>query len=556
MARPSGGCATPRHPVAQAAADPSMAEFLADPGPAGAGPQPSCRNAPCAGCGYGVAGKGLCSRHHDRWARRDRPDIGSWIARRWRRGRDLTPNAGCRSAPCGSRTPRSSSARTTSTGGRTAGCPDPDEYAADCRLRRHRAHRPARAQPPTDPGVPVRVAMPPRRPVPDHAAAGRCGDAIRQVQQAGSTRCWTYSEQQWRQAARSRLRERLFLIDAREAVETLRDGTGWEVEYPRDVWRLHKLPGITTGPGQSCRAAGCGSTASPNSGCGSSANDGCGCGCRPGWASPRPMPDVDALIRFSEFLTRVGVDTLAEIDRPLLERYLAWVNTAAGRARSEEDPDRRNRTAAPDDPPPRLGRHPARHRGPSSPATAHRRPERSNRKLAEHVMAQVESAAQPRPMARPGLPLDHAHPRSGAGCASRAPAPWHSTACSTTARSPLPALLQHQDEARGRRPDRRGTRNRHPLPATPGAAALARRQPASVPPTTRQRHVGAAPLGDSTYRRGSTGGCGRCEVHDEHGRPGPPDAAPMAPHLRLPADQPRRPARSGPESSSTTNQAG
>ena len=37
-----------------------------------------------------------------------------------------------------------------------------------------------------------------------------------------------------------------FLIDARDAVETLRDGTGWEVEYPRDVWRLHTLPGITT----------------------------------------------------------------------------------------------------------------------------------------------------------------------------------------------------------------------------------------------------------------------------------------------------------------------
>lgn len=42
-----------------------------------------------------------------------------------------------------------------------------------------------------------------------------------------------------------------FLLFARDAVESLRDGTGWEVEYPRDVWRLHKLPGITVGPARS-----------------------------------------------------------------------------------------------------------------------------------------------------------------------------------------------------------------------------------------------------------------------------------------------------------------
>ena len=47
----------------------------------------------------------------------------------------------------------------------------------------------------------------------------------------------------------------LFLVDARDAVESLRDGTGWEVEYPRDVWRLHKLPGITAPAGRPCPRA-------------------------------------------------------------------------------------------------------------------------------------------------------------------------------------------------------------------------------------------------------------------------------------------------------------
>ncbi|WP_289479604.1 hypothetical protein, partial [Klebsiella pneumoniae] len=40
----------------------------------------------------------------------------------------------------------------------------------------------------------------------------------------------------------------VFLLYARDAVETLRDGVGWEVEYARDVWRLGKLTGSTAAP--------------------------------------------------------------------------------------------------------------------------------------------------------------------------------------------------------------------------------------------------------------------------------------------------------------------
>jgi hypothetical protein len=47
----------------------------------------------------------------------------------------------------------------------------------------------------------------------------------------------------------------LFLLDARDALESLRDGSGWEIEYPRDVWRLHKLPGITVPAGRPCPRA-------------------------------------------------------------------------------------------------------------------------------------------------------------------------------------------------------------------------------------------------------------------------------------------------------------
>src|SRR5207244_11791873 len=39
---------------------------------------------------------------------------------------------------------------------------------------------------------------------------------------------------------------------------------------------------------------------------------------------------VDALICFSTFLALTGVDTLAHVDRPLLERYLAHVMSQPG----------------------------------------------------------------------------------------------------------------------------------------------------------------------------------------------------------------------------------
>jgi len=41
-----------------------------------------------------------------------------------------------------------------------------------------------------------------------------------------------------------------FLVSARDAVEALRDGTGWDSEYSRDIWRLSRIPGLTLTAGQ------------------------------------------------------------------------------------------------------------------------------------------------------------------------------------------------------------------------------------------------------------------------------------------------------------------
>ena len=60
------------------------------------------------------------------------------------------------------------------------GRPQPRRVRGGRPAHRHRAHRSTRNQPSTGPGGPVRVAMPPRRLVPDHAAQA-VRDAIRQA---------------------------------------------------------------------------------------------------------------------------------------------------------------------------------------------------------------------------------------------------------------------------------------------------------------------------------------------------------------------------------------
>lgn len=121
-----------------------------------------------------------------------------------------------------------------------------------------------------------------------------------------------------------------FLLHAHEVVQTLRDGTGWDVEYPRDIWRLHTLPGLTRNPGHSpevrnhlrfdrltqpwLRAL---------------AKRWCRLRLSSGLTVGTVISDVTALTRFSLFLEHHADDvmTLAALDRSVLERYLAWVST-------------------------------------------------------------------------------------------------------------------------------------------------------------------------------------------------------------------------------------
>jgi integrase len=309
---------------------PEMAEFLAAAGPPvrGRRPLPSCR---IPGCRYGCSAQKMCTRHYDRWARAGRPDLEQWAAPVL-----PSPVAECRLTFCtlGVDAPGKFFCHSHhERWDRIAGRCDPDRFIQDCDLVGS-PHIDLR-------GLPRQLTLEFQYGLQCRADAHRrttpprtVTQAVRLARAAGVASLMDLTEEQWRHSAASgRVREPvLFLIEVRDALEVLRDGAGWESEYHRDVWRLERLPGITT----------------------------------PATATvPRPRvrlhferigqpwlrelakrwlrlrltgglsitaahTGLDALVCFDGFLTHVGISRLADIDRRLLERHLAHVASQPG----------------------------------------------------------------------------------------------------------------------------------------------------------------------------------------------------------------------------------
>ena len=162
--------------------------------------------------------------------------------------------------------------------------------------------------------------------------------AIRLARQAGVTSLLDHGEQQWRDiAAASGLVNSSgqalgFLFYARNAVDLLQDGPGWEAEYPRDIWRASRLPGITTAsaanPGQRrLRFDRIGQPWLKDL-----AKRWIRLRLTSGLALSTAEGDLIRLTRFSSFLTQCAgsADGLPDVDRGLVERYLAWLPGARG----------------------------------------------------------------------------------------------------------------------------------------------------------------------------------------------------------------------------------
>ena len=220
------------------------------------------------------------------------------------------------------------------------------------------------------------------------------GWAVRRAREAGVESLLDLSEGEWRQASGSKGGTyQAFLLFARDAVEALAEGTGWEAEYARDVWRLHRIPGLVMNPGKPANSRirlRFDRVAQPWLRALSKR-----------WARLRlssglsvgtVQSDVAALTRFSEFLGVAGTAAPGGADRALLERYLAWLaSQAIGHgARTDAITSVSAFLQA-------IRQHGWDGTLPVTaaffPGDVPSRPPRLTRHLAEHIMTQVESAA-------------------------------------------------------------------------------------------------------------------------------------------------------------------
>lgn len=371
---------------------PDLAVFLADPGPPLNGRRP-LTGCSVAGCRYGSSGRGLCMRHRSAWEHAGCPDPAAWASQA--EPPAAQPRAECLLPFCTLWTENADHqfCKAHDTRWRQPGSPDPGAFVEYCMLR-GRARIDFRDLP-AQLRLEMQYAVQCRRDAETitlpHQVAGW---AIRQARDAGVNSLLDLSEEQWaaRIAAKSGT-YRAFLLFARDAVGTLAEGTGWEAEYPRDIWRLHRIPGLVMNPGKP-----------PNS--------------RirlrfdrlpqpwlrdlsKRWARLRlssglsvgtVQSDVAALTRFSEFLAITGTMALGSVDRALLERYLAWLASEAIGHGARTDAIT----------PVSAFLQAIRQHGwdATLPVTAAffpgdipSRPPRLTRHLAEHIMTQVESAA-------------------------------------------------------------------------------------------------------------------------------------------------------------------
>jgi integrase len=325
---------------------PELAEFKAELGPPQMGRREldSCT---VPGCHYGTAGHGLCCRHRDKWSRAGYPDPAAWAPA----AAPLVSGSRqeCRLSFCALWTERTGNpfCKGHMTRWRNVGFPELEEFIAGCE-RYGKVFTDFRGLPPQL-KLELQYAVQCRHDARTATAPPRVLRwTVSNAAKSGVTSLLDLTEEEWEEqlgprrdrTGRGGLRARAdsFLFYARDVVETLRDGFGWEIEYPRDVWRLSKLPGLKHSSSRprprsslrfdqitqpwlkelSKRWVRLRLTSGLNAG--------------------TAFSDVQALTKFSEFLTAVVPDIagLADIDRPLRELFLAWLTGQPGETSANE----------------------------------------------------------------------------------------------------------------------------------------------------------------------------------------------------------------------------
>jgi hypothetical protein len=226
-----------------------MAVFLADPVPTLNGRR-NMTTCSVTGCRYGSSGFGLCTRHRSAWTRDGQPDPDGWAARAGLLGPPDPAECLLPFCTLWTENARQLYCKAHATRWAQLGRPDSADYLTHC-LQRGKARIDFRGLAPQL-KLELQYAVQCRH---DQAtiitAPAVVAWTIRLATGAGVTSLLDRTPQEWRELAGPKEGSyQRFLVFARDVVETLHEGTGWDVEYPRDIWRLHRLPGLTASPGK------------------------------------------------------------------------------------------------------------------------------------------------------------------------------------------------------------------------------------------------------------------------------------------------------------------
>ena len=325
------------------------------------------------------------------------------------------------------------------------------------------------------------------------------------------------SAQQWREEfprPRSVASEQHGLLAyARRQIEDLAYGHGWDVEYPRDVWRLRTL-GINNGPVATLRFDRIeqpwlkdlakrwirGRLAS-------------------GISSSHAYSATTAITRFGYFLSTLDNDvTLCDLDRGLLERYLAYLHATVTGPR-----DRVQHIGGLNTFLQTIRR--ARWDDGALPATAMffsedypKPPELLPRSLAENVMAQVEDPINLNRWKDPNWRLITVILiRCGLRITSATTIAFD---CVTTDSDGAPYLRYHNQKMK-REALVPIDEQLHQMIKTHQQQILVR-WPGGVPvlfPRTKANIDGTRPVAAPAYRTALSRWLDECDIRDEHGRP-------------------------------------
>ena len=290
-------------------------------------PVPECG---AADCRFAASTRGLCHSHHDAWKRLGRPELpaGLTLLRpvvTWR------PPVECAVDSCGRWAQTTGPlCRPHAEQWRRQGRPPVEEFA--------RPPGDLHELPPCERIIltglaphlrrEMQYALQPRR----DDAAGKAtpdvvGAAIRMLTASGAISVLDRPEEGWRKLAPSgkssmAIKAVRLIVYARRRLEDLLDGTGWEVEYPRDIWRLRSLGLSTTNATLRFDRI-------PHPWLRDLAKRWSRWRLSTGTSKSTSSLGVRTLTHFAAFLAEYepAVDRLAALDRAVLERYLAHLHT-------------------------------------------------------------------------------------------------------------------------------------------------------------------------------------------------------------------------------------